>query len=374
MYEAPIPVNNPEQKIFELTSNKGNKFIFTFKNIESNTLFISAVFDDGVVKTFYETEFPLEKIQENKAFSIYDTIDEIIVELFPLIDNGKIHLTEEEGDAINIKFDLPFKKFKNIDFLIKEKKKAKDEKINELYEIVITQNKEITNLKSKLENVEKNFNELKQTVGNLNELLIDLLNENKENFKRKQFENDVITNTRSNIFKSLEEIDFIIDRLKNTQKLKNKKISFNLLFKATRDGQNSSDFHKKCVGKVQQLIFIKTTKGEIFGGYTEEGFYNRDKYYRDNNAFVFSFYKRKIYNIRRDLNAIYDSKSYGPCFAGESESSWIIYVPSKMLADKSNTCESDKSNFNGITSDFEINNGEKYFNIQEIEVYQILYN
>ena len=323
------------------------------------------------MKTFYETEFPLEKIQENKAFSIYDTLDEILVELFPLIDKGNIHLTEEEGDAINIKFDLPFKKFKNIDFLIKEKKKEKDEKINELYEIVITQNKEITNLKSKLENVEKNFNELKQTVGNLNELLIDLLNENKENFKRKQFENDVITNTRSNIFKSLEEIDFIIDRLKNTQKLKNKKISFNLLFKATRDGQNSSDFHKKCDGKVQQLVFIKTTKGEIFGGYTEIGFNNRDGAYKDNNAFVFSLFTRKIYNIKRD---ICDYKNYGPCFEGDNESTWIIHIPSKMFVDQSYTCKMNQCYFNGITSDFEINNGEKYFNIQEIEVYQILYN
>jgi len=53
MDEAPIPVKNPEQKIFELTSNKGNKFIFTFKNIKSTILCISAVFDDGVVKTYY---------------------------------------------------------------------------------------------------------------------------------------------------------------------------------------------------------------------------------------------------------------------------------------------------------------------------------
>ena len=38
------------------------------------------------------------------------------------------------------------------------------------------------------------------------------------------------------------------------------------------------------------------------------------------------------------------------------------------------TCEMNQSYFTGITSDFEINNGEKYFIIQEIEVYQILYN
>ena len=95
----------------------------------------------------------------------------------------KINITGEEGNAINIKFDLPFKKFKNIDFLIKEKKKAKDEKINELYEIVITQNKEMTNLKSKLDNIEKSYNEIKQIVetgkekmDKLNSLITELQN------------------------------------------------------------------------------------------------------------------------------------------------------------------------------------------------------
>ena len=43
----------------------------------------------------------------------------------------------------------------------------------------------------------------------------------------------------SSIFKTINEIDFILSRFKD----KNKKISLNLLFKATRDGQKSSDFH-----------------------------------------------------------------------------------------------------------------------------------
>ena len=151
----------------------------------------------------------------------------------------------------------------------------------------------------------------KEKIDKLNSLIIELQNENKEILRRKQFENDVIINTKSSIFKSLEEIDFIINRLKNTSKLQNKKISFNLLFKATKDGQNSSDFHKRCDGKVQQLVFIKTTKGEIFGGYTEIGFNNRDGSDKDNNAFVFSLFTRKIYNIKRD---ICDYKNYRPCF------------------------------------------------------------
>lgn len=36
-----------------------------------------------------------------------------------------------------------------------------------------------------------------------------------------------------------------------------------LLFKATRDGQHCSKFHNKCDNRIQQLVFIKTTKGEI---------------------------------------------------------------------------------------------------------------
>ena len=153
MEKATIPVKIPNQKFVGLTSNKGNKLIFTFKNIKSSILCISAVFDDGVVKTSYQTEFLLEKIQENKDFSIYDTLDEILAELFPLIDVGKIHLREEEGNSINIKFDLPLKKLKKINFLVKEKKKEKNEKINELYEFVNTQNKETTDSKTKHENV-----------------------------------------------------------------------------------------------------------------------------------------------------------------------------------------------------------------------------
>ena len=63
MEEAPIPINIPSEKSFELTSNKNNKFILTFKNIKSTSIFISAVFNDEIIKIFYESEFILEKIK-----------------------------------------------------------------------------------------------------------------------------------------------------------------------------------------------------------------------------------------------------------------------------------------------------------------------
>ena len=146
-----------------------------------------------------------------------------------------------------------------------------------------------------------------------------------------------------------------------------------LLFKATRDGQHCSKFHSRCDNKVQQLVFIKTTKGEIFGGYTEEGFRSRNGAIVDNNAFVFSFSTKKIYNAKYNEKAILDSSSSGPSF----ENGYVygpFSITSNMLEDKLHTCTIKNSNFNGMTFDYEINNGEECFYIQEIEVYQILYN
>ena len=363
--EAPTIKDDKGQKTFKLKSDKGNIYIFTFKNIKSVSLLIEALFDDGIVKTFFESEFTLDTIKENKAFLSYDTIDEILEELFPLIDENKIHLFEEEGNKIKIIFDLPFKKYKNMVFLISEKKKTSDAKIDELYEIIITQNKEIKDLKSKLNDVENKLE-------NLIEKMTKIEKENKKVLKKKKYDEDIIINTKSDIFNTLDEIDFIINRLKSDIKLQNKKITMKLLFKATRDGQHCSYFHSKCDKKVQQLVFIKTTKGEIFGGYTEEGFRSRNSYIVDNNAFVFSFSTKKIYNAKYNEKVINDNSDYGPYFTGNSNS--ILYIPSNMLQDKSYTCSIKDSKFNGMTIDYELNNGQRCFYIQEIEIYQILYN
>ena len=89
------------------------------------------------------------------------------LELFPLIDEGKVHLFEEiknENKFIKIIFDFPFKKYNNLELYLDEKKKTDLEKINELYNIIKTQNKKINDLRNdfkdmkiKIENLEKKF-------------------------------------------------------------------------------------------------------------------------------------------------------------------------------------------------------------------------
>ena len=153
--------DDSSQKTFKITSDKENKYIVTFKNIKSTLLLIEAEFDDENNKTFFESEFTLDKIKENKIFYFYDSIDEILEELYPLINEKKIQLIEEQGNKIEIIFDLPLKKYKNLKFLINEKKKTSDEEIDNLNNIISTKNKGIKDLKS---NLKKEGNENKRVL------------------------------------------------------------------------------------------------------------------------------------------------------------------------------------------------------------------
>jgi len=45
---------------------------------------------------------------------------------------------------------------------------------------------------------------------------------------------------------------------------------WNLIYRASRDGFEASSFHSKCDDKPNTLVIIKSTNGNVFGGYTEQ--------------------------------------------------------------------------------------------------------
>ena len=59
----------------------------------------------------------------------------------------------------------------------------------------------------------------------------------------------------------------ISDGVKNNLKKSIK--NYELLFKASRDGYKSYDFHQKCDGNNYTLTFILTKEGRRFGGFTD---------------------------------------------------------------------------------------------------------
>ena len=87
-------------------------------------------------------------------------------------------------------------------------------------------------------------------------------------------------------------------------------ISFYLIYKCDKENDTPKIFHQKCDGKRNVLVFIETTENVRFGGFTSVGFNSFSSFTLDNNSFLFSIDKRKIYNIKKDKNAIYCSPNY----------------------------------------------------------------
>jgi 2'-5' RNA ligase len=98
---------------------------------------------------------------------------------------------------------------------------------------------------------------------------------------------------------------------------------WSLLYRATRDGFGSSDFHSRCNGRANTLTIFKAKgSGFIFGGFSSVEWepYARGGYKSDPNAFIFSLTngENKPVKIKIDPNrheyAIRCDSEWGPTF------------------------------------------------------------
>ena len=148
-----------------------------------------------------------------------------------------------------------------------------------------------------------------------------------------------------------------------------------LLYRGSRDGFGTDDFHNKCDNHFKTITIIETTKGFIFGGYTQATWSSSSgKYTNDPNAFLFSLVNRfnkpflsKVINVN---TAIYSFSSCGPTFGSGHDI---------CICDNSNTSEQSSSNFpHSYSQPKDINdpNGNylcdsRNFQVKEIEVFQL---
>ena len=164
---------------------------------------------------------------------------------------------------------------------------------------------------------------------------------------------------QGNIILDKSELELISNRIHG----KKYRIFFNLLYKASQDKDNSSAFHKKCDSNQTTLILIETNKGYRFGGFTKRTWKGNGNEKLDNDAFIFTLNKKKIYNVIKGKNAIGCYPICGPIFCG----AFKIYDN----AFSKGGCTFTKGlNFETL-EDFELTNGEEKFGVKEIEVYEI---
>ena len=139
---------------------------------------------------------------------------------------------------------------------------------------------------------------------------------------------------------------------------------FMLLYRASTDGDKAKIFHQKCDKHNMTLVLVETTKGVRFGGFTMKTWDGNCVKKIDNEAFVFSFDKKKCYDVIKNEYAVGGYPKFGPVFFGCQ-----IRIYDDFFTKGGTTCN---RGLNYKTKeDFELNNGEQKYIVKEIEVYDI---
>ena len=166
---------------------------------------------------------------------------------------------------------------------------------------------------------------------------------------------------KGDIIHDLEELEMIIRKINK----ESSKITLNLLYKATADSDRAKVFHKKCDKAKCTLVLVETDKGRRFGGYTSVDWSGKCIEKNDEEAFVFSLDKMKIYEVIPDEKAIGCYPKFGPVFLGCQ-----IRIYDHAFKNGGTTFEKEL-NFN-TDEDYVLNGGERTFNVKEIEVYEVI--
>ena len=167
---------------------------------------------------------------------------------------------------------------------------------------------------------------------------------------------------KGGIFDSI--IEFDQDLVKSW--LNNRNFNSELLFRKSRDGSTPNDFHNKCDNKGITIVFIETTKGYKFGGYTELQWDKSSSFKTDKSTFIFSFNHKEKYNARNINYSIYCSSNEGPRFGCNFPE---IYFYGTL--DKGQSY--DNSSYNTFLLGRKLTNGEEFWDVKELEVHKIIY-
>ena len=145
------------------------------------------------------------------------------------------------------------------------------------------------------------------------------------------------------------------------------KHSFTLLYKTSRDGDLSKDFHDHCDDIRPSLTIISTTEGWIFGGYSDMKWISTSipTYIESKNIFLFSLNLKKKYPPREKFGVIYNLSSKGPSFGYGND----ISISDQCLVMESK-CYSPVS-FGNLQKRNEFNGGNERFIVKELEVFKV---
>jgi hypothetical protein len=315
------------------------------------------------------------------------------MELNQLRSRMEIIITENRNLKLNIGKSIPngndneeilFLKQENERYLKEiDRLRLQLGQLNEFEQYKISKEKEITMLKIQIEELLANqkkieeFAQSKQREIDELKLYLEELLKNQKELKLRSSQNQISSKmnledqmltiqdtrleiVRGDIIQNAVELELLSRKICK----KRRKIILNLLYKAKVDSDKAEAFHNKCDFAKSTLVLVKSANGKRFGGYTTCDWKGNNIEKKDENAFVFSLDKMKIYDIIPGEDAIGCYPKYGPVFLGCQ-----IRIYDEFFTNGGTTFEKGL-NYN-TEEDFELTGGLKKFDVKDIEVYSV---
>ena len=345
--------------IIDIKEEKKKKFAENIKFL--NELFSTLEQSNKELKAIFEN---ISKMKEDLKLEIVNT--------FTKFRNA---LNEREDELLS-EVDKKFEEFYFDDNLVKESEKLPKKIKASLEKSKIIDNEwddknKLAYMINECIKIEKNIKEI-NSINNsiqkskLNNCIIKFIPEEEINSilnsinkfgNIKKFEKESYFLKKSNIIKSEEEklISSWLDK-KPTQ--------FTLLLDSKIDGDLTSTFENKCANKYPTIVFIKSTDGYRFGGFTSRKWGINNNAY-DDKCFIFSLDLKEKYPIKES--------QYGTFIRPNN---WLSFGNGSTLYIYNN-CTSRNDNHSGISyfnfpkGKSEINGNNPNFTVSSYEVYEI---
>ena len=147
-----------------------------------------------------------------------------------------------------------------------------------------------------------------------------------------------------------------------------------LLYRGTRDGMTNNNFHNKCDNKGKTICLFLNDKGNIFGGYSSIPWTNNGGDKTANDCFLFTL--TNIYNTEptkfpyEKKRSVMQNSNYGPIFGGGCDLGF------QFNCNENNNCWSGfpysyKDILGKGKSIFTGDNNNEYFNLKELEIFEV---
>ena len=346
--EAPTPLN--DDAIISKKLSLENKF-YNLEIIPTLEELIIKISPNEVENCdfIYEIKYKLNDLYSlNKYFRQFDTIDEVVK---ALKNNEKIIKEKSNGKVYDIKFE------NNLFFQIHLYLMSGD-----IHLLSIKMNTKKLNQNEIIDKLKSYIKYLKSIPG-VNELIYSYENQNLNNQKNFIFESKIIPNVK--------DFKYIYDEI--CKQLKKKKIKLIQRFNVLKDGDSAKVFHEKCDSIGPNISIIKTSENLIFGGFTVNNWSPQTTIKKDDSAFLFNFQTKKIHNIKKGENATYCIDNLLIDFYNNKNNahSSLVLVDRCLNESGGNTCQIKDTSYINFTKDYELNNGQVFFQVSEFELYEI---